>query len=72
MKNRRLHNILITTGVICALTVTPVCAASYSTLDSLQSEQNNLENQKSSAQGELNSLQAELETLLSKISDLEG
>ena len=72
MKNRRLHNILITTGVICALTVTPVCAAPDSTLDSLQSEQNNLENQKSSAQGELNSLQAELETLLSKISDLEG
>ena len=72
MKNRRLHNILITTGVICALTVPPVCAAPDSTLDSLQSEQNNLENQKSSAQGELNSLQAELETLLSKISDLEG
>lgn len=72
MKYRRLHNLLIATGLTCALTVTPVFAAPDSTLDSLQDEQNNLENQKSSAQSELNSLQAELETLLSKISDLEG
>ena len=72
MKYRRLHNVLIATGLTCALTVTPVFAAPDSTLDSLQDEQNNLENQKSSAQSELNSLQAELETLLSKISDLEG
>lgn len=72
MKYRRVHNVLIATGLTCALTVTPVFAAPDSTLDSLQDEQNNLENQKSSAQSELNSLQAELETLLSKISDLEG
>lgn len=72
MKYRRLHNILIATGLTCALTVTPVFAAPDSTLDSLQDEQNNLEEQKGSAQSELNSLQAELETLLSKISELEN
>ncbi len=71
MKYRRLHNMLLATGLTCALTVTPVLAAPDSTLDSLQNEQNNLQEQKSSAQSELNSLQSELETLMSKISDLE-
>lgn len=71
MKYRRLHNVLLATGLTCALAVTPVFAAPDSTLDNLQDEQNNLKEQKSSAQSELNSLQSELETLLTKISDLE-
>ena len=71
MKYRRIHNILMATGLTCTLAATPVLAAPTDTLDNLQDEQNSLENEKSNAQSELDSLQSELETLMSKISDLE-